>query len=58
MIIQYHPEWIATTPCPKQASVRLPHGSVAGRFLPSLGNRSGEEMKVLVYVPLWWSVPL
>ncbi|WP_235496684.1 hypothetical protein [Aneurinibacillus migulanus] len=34
MIIQYDPEWIATTPCLKRASVRLPHGSVEGRFLP------------------------
>ncbi|MED0672341.1 hypothetical protein P4S95_19410 [Aneurinibacillus aneurinilyticus] len=25
MIIQYDPEWIVTTPCPKRASVCLPH---------------------------------
>ncbi|KPD09962.1 hypothetical protein AM501_01160, partial [Aneurinibacillus migulanus] len=29
---------IATTSCPKQASVRLPHGSVEGRFLPWPGG--------------------
>ncbi|MED0709780.1 hypothetical protein, partial [Aneurinibacillus aneurinilyticus] len=34
MIIQYDPEWIVTTPCPKRASVRLPHRSIEGRFLP------------------------
>ncbi|KIV56770.1 hypothetical protein [Aneurinibacillus migulanus] len=38
LIIQYDPEWIATTPCPKRASVRLPHGSVEGRFLPWPGG--------------------
>ncbi|MED4729907.1 hypothetical protein P9597_17500 [Aneurinibacillus migulanus] len=32
LIIQYDPEWIATTPCPKRASVRLPHGSVEAAF--------------------------
>ncbi|KIV55412.1 hypothetical protein [Aneurinibacillus migulanus] len=25
LIIQYDPEWIATTPCLKRAAVRLPH---------------------------------
>ncbi|MED0892414.1 hypothetical protein [Aneurinibacillus migulanus] len=38
MIIPYDPEWIATTPCPKRASVRLPHGSLKGRFLPKPGG--------------------
>ncbi|MED0708521.1 hypothetical protein, partial [Aneurinibacillus aneurinilyticus] len=38
MIIQYDPEWIVTTPCPKRASVRLPHGSIEGRFLPQPGG--------------------
>ncbi|WP_155847234.1 hypothetical protein [Aneurinibacillus aneurinilyticus] len=28
LIIQYNPEWIVITPCPKRASVRLPHRSV------------------------------
>ncbi|MED0707715.1 hypothetical protein [Aneurinibacillus aneurinilyticus] len=38
LIIQYDPGWIVTTPCPKRASVRLPHGSIAGRFLPQPGG--------------------
>ncbi|MED0724216.1 hypothetical protein P4S91_15060 [Aneurinibacillus aneurinilyticus] len=38
MIIQYAPEWIITTPCPKRASVRLLHGSIEGRFLPWPGG--------------------
>ncbi|WP_209421074.1 hypothetical protein, partial [Aneurinibacillus aneurinilyticus] len=38
MIIQYDPEWIATTPCPKRASVRLPPRSVEDRFLPQPGG--------------------
>ncbi|WP_152623394.1 hypothetical protein [Aneurinibacillus migulanus] len=37
MIIQYDPEWIATTPCSNRSSIRLPHGSVEGRFLPQPG---------------------
>ncbi len=36
LIIQHHPEWNVTTLCLKQASVRLPHRSVYGRFLPRL----------------------
>ncbi|WP_276912940.1 hypothetical protein, partial [Aneurinibacillus aneurinilyticus] len=38
LIIQYDPEWIVTTPCPKRASVRLPHPSLEGRFLPQPGG--------------------
>ncbi|MED0735249.1 hypothetical protein P4S84_26030, partial [Aneurinibacillus aneurinilyticus] len=38
MIIQYDPEWVVTTPCPKRASVRLPHPSSEGRFLPQPGG--------------------
>ncbi|WP_152623465.1 hypothetical protein [Aneurinibacillus migulanus] len=38
LIIQYDPEWIATTPCPKRAAVRLSHGSVEARFLPQPGG--------------------
>ncbi|MED0707555.1 hypothetical protein, partial [Aneurinibacillus aneurinilyticus] len=38
MIIQYDPEWVVTTPCPKRASVRLPHGSIEDRFLPQPGG--------------------
>ncbi|MED0709611.1 hypothetical protein, partial [Aneurinibacillus aneurinilyticus] len=54
MIIQYDPEWVVTTPCPKRASVRLPHGSIEGRFLPQpggiakhLGNAKRETVAVL-----------
>jgi ribonucleotide monophosphatase NagD (HAD superfamily) len=32
LIIQYDPEWIVTTPCPKRASVRLPRGSIGAVF--------------------------
>ncbi|MED0669946.1 hypothetical protein P4S95_06870 [Aneurinibacillus aneurinilyticus] len=38
LIIQYDPEWIVTTSCPKQASVRLPHPSLEDRFLPQPGR--------------------
>ncbi len=38
LIIQYDPDWIVTTLCPKRAAVRLPHGSVEGRFLPWPGG--------------------
>ncbi|MED0672580.1 hypothetical protein P4S95_20630 [Aneurinibacillus aneurinilyticus] len=38
MIIQYDPEWLVTTPCPKRAVVRLPHPSSKGRFLPQPGG--------------------
>ncbi|NMF01161.1 hypothetical protein HF838_23470 [Aneurinibacillus aneurinilyticus] len=38
LIIQYDPEWIVTTPCPKRASVRLPHRSVEDHFLPQPGG--------------------
>ncbi len=38
LIIQHYPKQIVTTPCPKQASVRLPHRSVEGRFLPPPGG--------------------
>ncbi|MEZ2736007.1 hypothetical protein [Aneurinibacillus aneurinilyticus] len=38
MIIQYDPEWIVTTPCPKRAAVRPPHPSSEGRFLPQPGG--------------------
>ncbi|MED0672909.1 hypothetical protein P4S95_22305 [Aneurinibacillus aneurinilyticus] len=36
MIIQYAPEWVVTTPCPKRVSVHLSHPSSEGRFLPVL----------------------
>ncbi|MEZ2733056.1 hypothetical protein [Aneurinibacillus aneurinilyticus] len=56
MIIQYDPEWIVTTPCPKRASVRLPHPSSEGRFLPQPGEK-GQQLSPSSRLPRCFAVP-